>query len=207
MAQYKDVLSTQSGWIHELARVEIHPDPNNVLNSSGSSDSQQMIEESTVVFLSQLKESFHENCQIFNSYSEAGKRFQEIKLYHLAHSAADFMVYRNQIKLVVNNTAHGVIQIAFANHKQGNLRVNQNASSSFDGNAELNYPREILAKIGPFREVHWEFDGQKVEAERVAKFYFEEFVRATRVTTKALSNNEVILDQIKTFLHDKGIDV
>ena len=47
----------------------------------------------------------------------------------------------------------------------------------------------------------------KGDAIIVAKFYFEEFVRATRVTTKASSNNEVILDQIKTFLHDKGIDV
>src|SRR5687768_13666031 len=107
MANYKDLMPTQKGWIHELARAEVHPEAEKLLSLGKSFDPQQLVEESTIDFLMELREQFNEYSRIFNGYSDAGERFQEVKIYSIAQTAADFMMFRNQIKLVVANTAHG----------------------------------------------------------------------------------------------------
>src|SRR5438067_7949075 len=100
MARFKDVMPGQQGWIHELARGEIHPDAERLLQLGKSFDPQQLVEESTIVFLTELREYFNEYVKVFNAYSEGATKFQELKIYGIAQSAADFMVYRNQVKLV-----------------------------------------------------------------------------------------------------------
>src|SRR3954469_23341014 len=102
MARYNDSspsVQGQTGWIHELARGEIHPDAEKLLQLGSSFDPQQMVEESTIEFLTGLRDQFSEFVRLFNVYSESGSRFQEVKIYNLANTAADFMVFRNQIKL------------------------------------------------------------------------------------------------------------
>src|SRR4051794_3894419 len=116
MARFKDVLPSQQGWIHELARAEVHPDAERLLQLGRSFDPQQLVEESTIDFLTELREHFNEYARIFNAFAESGTKFQEVKVYSVAQTAADFMIFRNQVKLVVSNAAHGVIQIAFAQH-------------------------------------------------------------------------------------------
>ena len=106
-------------WIHGLAKAEQNPEADRLLQAaSGGLDPQQRIEEAAVDFLTRLREQFTEYCRIFNGYSEAGARFQEIKVYSVAQTAADFMIYRNQIKLVAANVAHGVIQLSFLQHQR-----------------------------------------------------------------------------------------
>ena len=68
-------------WIHGLAKGEQNPEADRLLQAAGGIDPQQRIEEATVDFLTRLRESFTEYCRIFNGYSEAGSRFQEIKVY------------------------------------------------------------------------------------------------------------------------------
>ncbi len=203
MALSKDTLLPQQGWIHELARGEVYPDADRLLQLGSGFDPQQLIEESTVSFLSGLRECFTEYARIFNGYSDAGSRFQEIKIYSTAQTAADFMVFRNQVKLILGNTAHGVIQISFAQHQRNTLAVDGQSQNVQQGQKS----QELLAQIGPFRDVYWTFQGEKVIPEQVAKFYFVEFARATRDTRKSRSDNQALLDQIKTLLQQKGLDL
>jgi hypothetical protein len=209
MGRFKDVLPSQQGWIHELARGEIHPDADRLLQLGGSFDPQQLVEESSIDFLTELREQFNQNAKTFNAYSENATKFQEIKVYSLAQSAADFMVFRNQIKLVISNTAHGVIQAMFAQHQRGNLAVDGQVQSTggqpvsdLDGKSQ-----DLIAQVGPFRDVYWTFQGEKVTPEQVAKFYFAEFVRATRDTRRSRGGNQLLLDQIKALLQEKGLDL
>lgn len=202
MAQYKDVLSTSSGWIHELARAEIHPEAEKLLQLGAALDPHQLVEESTVDFLAELREQFTEFTRVFNSYSETGKVFQEAKIYSVAQTSADFMVFRNQVKLVFSNTAHGVIQMSFAMHSRGNMMVDGQVQSAVSGGQA----QELLAQVGPFRDVHWTFQSAKVTPDQVAKFYFAEFVRASRDTKKTKLGNQLLLEQIKSLLQEKGID-
>src|SRR5207244_4300493 len=107
---------------------------------------------STIEFLSELRDQFTEFVRVFNVYSENGTRFHEVKIYNLANSAADFMVFRNQIKLLVANSAHGVIQISFAQHVRNTLAIN--GQSPATSNAPIGPgTQELLAQVGPFRNV------------------------------------------------------
>lgn len=208
MGRFKDVLPSQQGWIHELARGEIHPDADRLLQLGRSFDPQQLVEESTIDFLTELREQFNQYAQVFNAYSENAAKFQEIKVYNLAQSAADFMVFRNQIKLVINNSAHGVIQVSFAQHLRGTLAVDGQVQNMGQAVSELDgRSQDLLAQVGPFRDVYWTFQGEKVTPEQVAKFYFSEFVRATRDTRRSRVGNQLLLDQIKALLQEKGLEL
>ena len=213
MARFKDVLpSSQQTWIHELARSEMHPDAERLLQLGKSFDPQQLVEESTIDFLMELREHFNEFARVFNGYSEGNTRFQEIKVYNIAQTAADFMVFRNQIKLVVSNVAHGVIQVAFAQHVRGTLAVDGQQIASGNPGAQQGLSgtpgaQDLLAQVGPFRDVYWTFQGEKVTPEQVAKFYFAEFARATRDLRRSRAGNQLLLEQIKTLLQEKGLDL
>ncbi len=211
MAQSKSHLSSPQGWIHELARAEMHPDAERLLQVGRSFDPQQMVEESTVGFLAELKERFVEYAKIFNAQSEAGTRYAEAKVYAVAQTAADFMIFRNQVKLIVSNSAHGVIQLLFAHHVRGTLAVDgqvQNPSSVVPAGQVPHQAQELVAQVGPFRDVNWTFQGERIDPEQVARFYFAEFVRATRDSRRSRgSSNQVLLDQIKALLQEKGLEL
>jgi hypothetical protein len=203
MAQFKDILPSQQSWLHDLAKGEVHPDADRLLSLGRTYDPQQLVEESTVDFLSQLRDFLDEYARGFNAFSEAGQKFQEVKIYSSAQTAADFMLFRNQVKLVVSNPAHGVIQIAFAQHNRGGLSVD-----GVSGSAQTQSPvQDLVAQVGPFRDVHWTFQGEKISADQVAKFYFTEFVRSTRDNSRSRTNNQQLLEQIRSLLQEKGLEL
>ena len=196
------MLQNQKGWIHELARAEVHPEAEKLLQLGSSFDSQQLVEESTIGFLTELRDCFTQSVRTFNAYSEGNTRFQEVKIYTIAQTVADFMIFRNQIKLVISNSAHGVIQLSYSHHQRASLAVNGQSQPR-----PLSPPQEILARLGPFRTVDWVFQGEKVSPEQVAKFNLTEFVRATRDMSRSRSGKQLLLKEIQTFLEEKGFDI
>lgn len=202
MSNMKEFTTNQTGWIHDLARAETHPDAERLLGLGSSLDPHQQVEEESVRFLSELRERFTEYCRLFNSYSEAGVRFQDVKIYSVAQTAADFMLYRSQVKLVVSNSAHGVISLAFTQHARGPFGFD---GANPDTLAAASRSQEILAQVGPFRDVKWTFQGSEVKPEQIAKYYFSEFIRATRERKASAGQNQALLEQIKTLLSDQGI--
>ena len=201
----------QKGWLHELAQAEIHPDAEKLFQLGRSFDPQQLVEESTIEFLNELRENFQDHAKAFNGYSENGTRFQDIKVYSVAQSAADFMLFRNQIKLIFSHAAHGVIQIFFAQHIRGTLAVNgqdQSAvANSTPNNAFEGKSQDILAQMGAFRDIYWTYQGEKITAHQVAKFYFAEFAKITRHNKRSKAGDQLLLDQIKALLQQKGLDL
>jgi hypothetical protein len=209
MSRSQDILPSQQGWIHELARAEIHPDAEKLLHLGKSFDPQQLVEESTIDFLTELREQFGEFSRVFNSYSESGGRFQDIKVYAVTQTAADFMLFRNQIKLIFSNSAHGVIQISFAQHVRGALAIDglDQKTMGSPGYSHNGQSQDLLAQVGPFRDIFWTFQGEKVLPEQVSKFYFAEFTKVTRGTKRSQTGNQLLLDQIKALLQEKGLDL
>lgn len=204
MAEFQD--SSKITWVHELANSELHPDGDRLLSLGQSSDPHQAVEEATLKFLSELRDQFTEAMRVFNGYSDTGKKFQEIKIYSLAQTAADFMVYRNQIKLVVSNSAHGVIQFEFLEHLRAGDSISGTPHGTSNGSGNKK-SAELLAHVGPFHDVEWTFQGAKITAEQVARYYFTEFVRTTRDSKKLRPNNQALLDQIRLLLQEKGLEL
>lgn len=207
MATSKDYSSpVMTAWIHDLARAEAHPDAERVLGLGSALDPHQLVEESTIQFLQELRERFNEYARVFNSYSEAGARFSETKIYSVAQTPADFMIFRNQVKLVIANSAHGVIQIAFAQHNRSIASMAANFDGANPQSVQGPQPQELLAQVGPFRDVKWTFQGEQVKPEQIAKFYFAEFARSTRSAKTTPTKNQLLIEQIKALLQEKGVD-
>ncbi|MBI2712115.1 MAG: hypothetical protein HYX41_04525 [Bdellovibrio sp.] len=212
MARFEDGLPDREGWIHDLARGEIHPDAEKLLQLGRSFDPQQLVEESAIEFLTELREKLTQFAKIFNGYSEENTKFSDVKVYSVAQTAADFMLFRNQIKLIFSNSTHGVIQISFAQHSRSNLAINgqESLSSSAPQSAGVPVPgaaQDLLAQMSPFRDVYWTFQGEKITCEQVAKFYFVEFIKVTRDIKKSRLGNQLLLDQIKALLEEKGLNL
>ncbi len=185
------------GWIHEIARAEASPEAEALYQLTQGAGPQQAIEESTVDFLTDLRAYCQEFTRVFNSLSEAGKKFAEIKIFNLTQGAADFMLYRNGVKIIFSNTTHGAIQVSYDRHTQG-----QNG-------AEAGIPahEELLAHVGAFGKVHWTYRSEKVESEQVARHFFAEFTRLTREQKRAKPNQKVLLEQIKALLQEQGLSL
>ena len=186
------------GWIHEIARAEASPEADALYQLSHSSAPQQAIEESTVDFLTDLRAYFQEYVRLFNSLSEGGKKFSEIKIFNLTQGAADFMLYRNGIKLIVANTTHGVIQISYDKHMVG---------GALPPDMLVPQAEDLLAQLGAFGTVNWSYRSEKVESDQVAKHFFAEFTRISREPKKVKPNQKVLLEQIKQLLQEQGLDL
>jgi hypothetical protein len=188
----------EQGWIYELARAEASPEADALYRLNQSAAPQQAIEESTVEFLTDLRAYFQEYVRVFNAQSEAGKKYPEIKIFNLTQGAADFMLYRNGIKLIIANTTHGVVQISYDKHLISGAVP-----------AELSIPQaeEILAQFGAFGSVHWMYRSERVESEQVAKHFFSEFARVSREPKKSKPNQKVLLEQIKALLQEQGLSL
>lgn len=205
MASNSQFLAENISWIHELAKSEINPDANNVLHSLSELDPKALVEESAIEVLHTLRDIFNDYARAFNSYSENGNRYNDVKVYGITNTAADFMVFRNSVKLVFSNNTHGIINISISNHGTNSMFVN--GATISNGNSPFtNQSKDLIAQLGPFLDVSWTYQGEKIELERLAKYYFVEFTKISRVEKKE-STNQALLKQIKTLLQDKGINL
>lgn len=187
-------------WVHELARNELNPEAANIFNTVNQFDPKQIVEESTISFLEDLRDLFTSFIKVFNGYSDANQKFSDVKIFGITNTPADFMVFRNNVKLVFSNSAHGIINATFTQHQKTEVNV---AGMLPDSSKQSH---DIIAQMGPFMDVTWTYQGEKVNPERVVKYFFVEFVKASRVAKK-VSQNQQLLQQIKALLQDKGIDL
>lgn len=207
-------------WVHELAKNEVRPEEANIFNRVNQFDPRQLIEESTIEFLEELRDLFTMNIKVFNNYSENNTKFSEIKIYGISQTPADFMLFRNNTKLVFSNTAHGIISATFSQHSAmnpgGQFKELNPASSGAaltgstvlrDSHGPGKNQQDIMAEVGPFLDIRWTFQGESVRPERLVKFYFIEFVKASRTLRKDKSPNQLLLKQIKALLKDEGLDL
>ncbi|MBU6154728.1 MAG: hypothetical protein KGP28_10540, partial [Bdellovibrionales bacterium] len=121
----------------------------------------------------------------------------EIKIFNLTQGAADFMLYRNGIKLIIANTTHGAIQISYDRHTPVSLGSESAVPQS----------EELLAQVGAFGKVYWMYRSERVESEQVAKHFFSDFTRMTREQKKVKPNQKVLLEQIKALLQEQGLSL
>ncbi len=195
-------------WIQQLAQAELVPEVESGMNPA--TDPHQLIEESTIEWLRDLRDLFFDYARQLNMHAQNATRFPEIKVYQIAQTAADFMLFRNQVKLTVTNAHHGVIQFSFSRHAGRSMSVDgsiEPMAPESGGLHPLSNQQELVAQMGPFRNIYWTFGGERVSVEEVARFYFAEFARSSRTLKKAKSGNAILLEQIKTLLQEKGLDL
>ncbi len=156
-------------WIKELIRNEQQMETSGLVDFSPLINKDNIILSSSIEFLKHLKIQFIKNADVFNQLKGSAEGL--IKVYGIAKTHADFMLFRNGYKIVFNMVQAGKIQITFHHMSTPFLSSTDQISSTVvpDGTIE--------AAWGAFNEIRWVSDKKPVNADHLVKFYLRTFVQ------------------------------
>lgn len=167
-------------WIKELITSEEQLEENGLFYYDPNDPDRQLIG-STLSFLLKIRRQMQEAVLRFNEFKH--ENTSKIKIYGIAKTAADFMLFRNGIKLIFALKNPGVISIRFhfmnpalptvatMNFLEAN--VSQPLSSSqFQGEETI-----LEFQWGPFNEEIWLKKSQPIKLEYLVKYYMTRFVQ------------------------------
>lgn len=169
-------------WIHDLVDHERVIEETGVVNYGTDLDPERVMIGSALTFLHNLKLTMKEMIEEFNSFKR--DKQGQIKLYNIAKTPADFMIFRNGLKLAFSLKQPGVISVrahfmnpaipvsSMVSLQSQNLSAEPLLASQYRGSEDL-----IEFMWGPFNEALWTYRGQVVKIENVAQFYLTKFVR------------------------------
>ncbi len=157
-------------WIENLALEEINMDESGVVSFNDHLNPAFQLEESSINFMNKLRDLFEIYVHKFNEYRGENNT---IKIFKIANTINDFMVYRNSLRLIFARKADDLISVGFlANGKDiFSARVNDGQSH---GAAQLH---EIRAHIGPFNQITWRFENEEVDCDALVRHYLSEFIK------------------------------
>jgi len=163
----------EKNWLKKLVDNEAEFFHTGAIDSSNQLNHNRVIEEATVEFLQELREEFTNCVNLFNAYRGGVHMPSSVKIFSISNTAADFILFRNSLKLVISNPSTGVINFAFAS------RTNTFSKNSTKTERE---GYDLIAQMYPFNELAWTFHGEKVSMSVLVRFLFTEFVRSSVVS-------------------------
>ena len=158
-------------WIKELVRSEEQMEQAGLIDFSPRTDTQNIVLAASIDYLKELKGLFIKSSNVFNQLK--GKSEGSIRIYGIAKTHADFMLFRNGYKLVFNLTQPGKIQIIF--HHMSTPFVSSD-SSNLDSETKIK-DGLLEAAWGAFHEVRWVNNEKPVNNDHLIKFYLRSFVQ------------------------------
>ena len=165
-------------WLQRLAHDEVTMEEKGFVDYTGDLSHEFMIEESTLSLLNDLKSKFENYIDIFNAVRNNNTGLNLIKIYRISNTSADFMIFRNGVKLVVSNSETGVVNISFANHTRNAMYFSAGATSDHRPTSPFARSGDsLIAQIGPFGDVAWLYKGEKINLDQIARFYLTEFIK------------------------------
>ena len=170
-----DNSSERLDWIRELVKSEERMEETGVIDMSIGFDNEKVMAQETLLFLQQLKDEMIESTNTFNELKTSP--LGRIKIYGIAKTQADFMLFRNGYKMIFSMKAPGVISIRF-NFLGPNQYVPTPGPNGAQGTAaQLMEEHLITAKRGPFKELQWTFQDQRVNFQAMVRYHITLFIR------------------------------
>ena len=155
-------------WIRDLVRAEQQLESADMVDFSFGFDHEKALLEESVSFLEKLKENFVDYSVAFNQMK--GVPLGNIKIYGIANTRADFMLFRNGMKLVFSMKKPGTIGISF--HHQKGLLPGTGSETSAAASEET-----IEAQWGAYNELVWTTKNLRVNVDNMVRFYLSQFIR------------------------------
>lgn len=161
-------------WIKELVKAEQQMEESGLVDMSFGFDTDRILVSETVQFLLSLKTEFVDASTSFNDMKSSA--LGRIKIYGIAKTHADFMLFRNGFKMIFSLKAPGQISIRFnfigTNYipTPGMADANQAATNVMDEHL-------IEAKWGAFGEVIWTYQGLPLKLEHMVRHYVTLFIK------------------------------
>ena len=108
-------------WIRELVSADEQIEKSVMIDMNLGLDTQRILVNETIQFLLRLKTDFAETAAVFNELKPTA--LGRIKVYGIAKTHADFMLFRNGYKMIFSVKNAGLISMRF--HYVGNLAIPQ----------------------------------------------------------------------------------
>ena len=169
-------------WISDLAQAEIETQETGKIDAFGHLNEEKILNGHTLSFLKELKTVFQSAAQQFNELRQDSR--QTIKIYGIAQTEADFLVFRNSLKVVVSYARVGQIEISFHSLSGGLFApkkitpsTGRHAVPKPPGNTDDVKGDLLDIELGPFNEAYWTFKGIRVDSSAVVRFYLTEFIK------------------------------
>lgn len=168
-----DRLQDRIGWIRDLVKAEEQMEESGLVDMGTTQDPERSLVQESLSYLLQMKNEFVESSTAFNELKASP--LGRIKIYGIAKTHADFMLFRNGFKMIFSLKAAGQISIRF-NFFGPNFIPTQMPSLT---NTAVNTMEEhiIEAKKGPFGELIWSFQGQPVKLVAVVRHHLTLFIK------------------------------
>ncbi len=165
--------SEKMNWIRELVRAEETMEDVGVIDLGVRADLDRLLVQESLQFLQILKNEFVEAASAFNELKTSP--LGRIKIYGIAKTHADFMLFRNGFKMIFSLKSAGQISIRF-NFIGPNYLPSQIPTAQQSQTAMME--EHILeAKVGAFEDIQWQFQNQQIKVANVVKFHLSLFVR------------------------------
>ncbi|MCX7979064.1 MAG: hypothetical protein N2578_08680 [Bdellovibrionaceae bacterium] len=160
-------------WLKELVKAEQQMEETGLVDMSYGLDRERLLTQETLQFLLQLKTEFVDAITAFNELKTSP--LGRVKVYGIAKTHADFMLFRNGYKMIFMMKSPGVIAVRLNFIGTGYIpSPQQEQNSSGHGLME---EQTVEAKIGAFGEVLWTHQGHPVRLEYMVRHYLTVFVR------------------------------
>lgn len=158
-------------WIRELVSADEQIEKSVMIDMNLGLDTQRILVNETIQFLLRLKTDFAETAAVFNELKPTA--LGRIKVYGIAKTHADFMLFRNGYKMIFSVKNAGLISMRF--HYVGNLAIPQPTQKE---QVTIVTDEELIeAKWGAFVEVLWSFKGLSFKSEYLVRHYMTMFIK------------------------------
>lgn len=168
--------SDRLGWIKELVRAEQRMEESGVIEFGPAFDPAQILVGESVAFMNELKVVFVDAASAFNQLK--GSSLGRVKIYGIANTHADFMLFRNGFKLIFSLKEPGAVSVRF--HYVGAGFQPAGASMAPGGGAVASHVGEedlLIARWGAFGDLNWTYQEQAIKTDYLVRYYLTRFVR------------------------------
>jgi len=162
-------------WIKELVKAEQQMEESGLVDMSFGFDPERVLVTESVQFLLALKTEFVDASSAFNDLKPSA--LGRIKIYGIAKTHADFMLFRNGFKMIFSLKAPGQISVRFNFIGTNYIPTPGMAESTPVPNANVMDENVVEAKWAAFEELVWTYKGQPVKIEYMVRHYLTQFIR------------------------------
>ena len=169
-------------WLRDLVHAEEQMEERGVVDLSVGVGSEQYLASESLQFLNEMKNRLIESSVAFNELKKSA--LGRIKVYGVAKTQADFMLFRNGYKMIFSLKQPGQISIRFnffgpGSHIPSAPSVSATGAAVLPGSAASSMMEEhlLVAQVGAFGDFQWTYNAQPVHIENIVKFHLTMFIR------------------------------
>lgn len=161
-------------WIKELVKAEQQMEESGLIDMSFGFDSDKILVTETIQFLLGLKTEFVDASSAFNELKPSA--LGRIKIYGIAKTHADFMLFRNGFKMIFSLKCPGQISVRF-NFIGTNFIPTPGVETTQAASTNIMDEHIVEAQWGAFGELVWTYQNQPVKLEYMVRHYLTLFIK------------------------------